>query len=48
MRMPTTSFVLNKEQKKALYEWTQNLKFLDGYASNLSRCIDIQVINYMG
>ena len=39
--MPTTPFILNKEQKKALYEWTQNLKFPDGCAPNLSRCVDI-------
>jgi len=42
MTTPTAPFVLNKEQKKALCEWTQNLKFPDGYASNLSRCINIQ------
>ena len=40
--MPTTPFVLSKEQKRGLCEWTQNLKFPDGYASNLSRCVDVK------
>ena len=40
--MPTAPFVLSKEQKRVLCEWTQNLKFPDGYASNLSRCVDVQ------
>ena len=39
--MPMAPFVLNKEQKKASCEWTQNLKFPHGYVSNLSRCVDI-------
>ena len=34
------SYVLSKEQRKVLCEWICGLKFPDGYASNLSRCVD--------
>ena len=40
--MPTASFILDKQQKKALCRWIKNLKFLDGYGSVFSRCIDVQ------
>ena len=42
MRMLSAPFSLNKEQKKASCEWIKNLKFSNGYASNFSRCIDVQ------
>jgi len=38
--MPTAPYVLNKEQRKVLCDWICALKFSDGYASNLSRCVD--------
>ena len=38
--MPTAPYVLSKEQRKVLCEWICELKFLDGYASNLSRCVN--------
>jgi len=38
--MPTAPYVLSKEQRKVLCEWICGLKFSDGYASNLSRCVD--------
>jgi len=38
--MPLAPYVLNKEQRKVLCNWVCDLKFLDGYASNLSRCVD--------
>ena len=38
--MPTAPYVLSKEQRKVLCDWICELKFSDGYASNLSRCID--------
>ena len=31
-----------KRKKKAICEWVSNLKHLDTYVSNLSRCIDIR------
>ena len=38
--MPIAPYVLSKEQRKVLCEWICGLKFPDGYASNLSRCVD--------
>ena len=38
--MPPTPYVLSKEQRKMLCNWVCDLKFSDGYASNLSRCVD--------
>jgi len=35
-------YVLQKEHRKVVYEWIHKLKFLDGYASNLSRCVDVR------
>ena len=40
--MPSAPFALNKEQKKALCDWIKNLKFPDGYASDLGRCVDVE------
>jgi len=37
--MLTAPYVLSKEQRKA-FGWICELKFSDGYASNLSRCVD--------
>lgn len=39
---PTPIFRLNAVAKKAFFQWIiDNVKFPDGYASNLSRCVDI-------
>ena len=38
--MPPAPYVLTKEQRKVLFNWLCDLKFPDGYASNLSRCVD--------
>ncbi|XP_021719281.1 uncharacterized protein LOC110686964 isoform X2 [Chenopodium quinoa] len=40
--LPKSPFSLDKAQKKVLCEWVRNLKFPNGYASNLSRCVDLQ------
>ncbi|GJS20891.1 transposon-like protein [Tanacetum coccineum] len=36
---PKALYTLNKEQKKVVNHWVKDLKFLDGYASNLSRLL---------
>jgi len=46
--MPSVPFALNKEQKKALCDWIENLKFLDGYASNLGRCVNVEGNKFHG
>ncbi|XP_021747820.1 uncharacterized protein LOC110713669 [Chenopodium quinoa] len=40
--MPKAPFSLDKAQNKVLCEWVRKLKFPDGYASNLSRCVDLK------
>ncbi|XP_074278240.1 uncharacterized protein LOC141601834 [Silene latifolia] len=40
--MPKAPYVLSKEQKRSLCEWIHNLKFPDGYSSNLGRCVDMK------
>lgn len=38
--IPDAPYVLSKEQRKVVCEWVKTLKFPDGYASNLGRCVD--------
>ena len=38
---PKASYALSKEQKKNVCEWVQGLKMLDGYASHLTKCVDM-------
>uniref|UniRef100_M1AZZ2 TdcA1-ORF2 protein n=1 Tax=Solanum tuberosum TaxID=4113 RepID=M1AZZ2_SOLTU len=40
-KYPKTIYTLNKESKKVLCEWVKNLKFPDGYVSNMERCVDM-------
>ena len=35
-------YTFNMEQKRAMCEWTKNLKLLDNYASNLARYMDMR------
>ena len=37
---PKATFVLSKPQRLAICRWINDLKLLNGYVSNLSRCID--------
>ncbi|KAL2243053.1 UNVERIFIED_CONTAM: hypothetical protein Sindi_0423300 [Sesamum indicum] len=39
--MPKAVYTLMNEQKRRICEWIRDLKFLDGYASNLVHCIDM-------
>ncbi|XP_055962322.1 uncharacterized protein LOC126687685 [Mercurialis annua] len=39
-RFPKAMYALDRDGKKALLEWIKLIKFPDGYASNLSRCVD--------
>ena len=40
--MPQAPYVLSKEHRKVVCEWIRKLKFSNGYASNLSRCMDVR------
>ena len=34
-------YTLNKQSKAVLCEWLKNVRFLDGYVPNMSRCVDM-------
>ena len=42
------SYTLTKEQLKDVCKWYKNLKFLDGYANNLTRCINFKDCRFYG
>ncbi len=37
--VPSACYAMNKDQKIAFFDFLRNVKFPDGYASNLARCI---------
>jgi hypothetical protein len=37
--MPHAQYTLSKEQMKAFYDFLREVKFLDGFASNITRCL---------
>ncbi|KAL6569968.1 hypothetical protein OROMI_014482 [Orobanche minor] len=39
--MPDASYVLNKKEREDFCEFLKSVKFPDGYASNISRCVGI-------
>ena len=47
-KYPDVPFVLNKSQKKDVLEWVKKLRFPDGYASNLGRCVDAKKLKMFG
>ncbi|XP_021744024.1 uncharacterized protein LOC110710077 [Chenopodium quinoa] len=46
--IPKAPFALDKAQRNVLCEWVKQLRFPDGYASNLSRCVDFQAYKLYG
>ncbi|KAL0449149.1 UNVERIFIED_CONTAM: hypothetical protein Slati_1471300 [Sesamum latifolium] len=46
--IPKTAYTLTKEQKMRVCEWIKGLKFPDGYASNLARCVDMTELRMHG
>ncbi|MHC6132232.1 DUF4218 domain-containing protein, partial [Serratia marcescens] len=45
---PVANYVLKKEDKDAVYKWMKDLKFPNGYASNLGACVDVSEGKVMG
>ncbi|XP_048501793.2 uncharacterized protein LOC130589373 [Beta vulgaris subsp. vulgaris] len=45
---PKAPYTLDKAQKKVFCEWVRDLKFPDGFASNLSRCVDLSYSKLQG
>ncbi|KAL6548500.1 hypothetical protein OROGR_008921 [Orobanche gracilis] len=41
-KYPQACYTLKADAKAKLCEWIKNLKFPDGFASNLGRCVDMQ------
>jgi hypothetical protein len=39
-QMPHAWYTLSKEQKKAYYDFLREVNFPDGFASNISRCLN--------
>ncbi|KAL0406558.1 UNVERIFIED_CONTAM: hypothetical protein Slati_3969700 [Sesamum latifolium] len=46
--MPKAVYTLTREQKRRICEWITHLKFSDGYASNLARCVDMKELRLHG
>ncbi|KAL0312954.1 UNVERIFIED_CONTAM: hypothetical protein Sradi_5694700 [Sesamum radiatum] len=46
--MPKTVYILTREHKRRTCGWITHLKFPDGYASNLARCIDMKELKLHG
>ena len=40
-KYPQACYTLDKLRKKILCDWLKELRFLDGYVSNMSRCVDM-------
>ena len=41
-KFPKACYTLDKPNKQILCKWVKNLKFPDGYASNMARCVDMR------
>lgn len=46
--IPHAPYMMDKNQKKTFYEFLKNVKFPDGYASNLTSCITTDGCNLAG
>ena len=45
---PKASYTLTSVQRQDVYKWVQELKMLDGYASNLDRCVNVVQGKFLG
>ena len=45
---PNAPYFIGKERKTKLFDWIKQLKFPDGYASNLGQCVDINRLKMFG
>ena len=45
---PKAPYTLEREDRMLVLEWVQGLQFPDGYASNLSRCVNLQECKLQG
>ena len=42
IKLPPACYTLSNGEKRAICLWVKNLKFLDSYSANLSRCVNIE------
>ena len=47
-KYPMANYTLDKNGKQAVCEWVKTLKFLDGYVSNMGRCVDLKKYKIFG
>jgi hypothetical protein len=47
-RRPKADFILGKAQRKKVLQWIKMLMFLDGYATNLSRGVNLSTMRVLG
>ena len=47
-KYPKASYILDKESKQKVFDWVKQLKFPDGYASNMGRCVDANRLRMFG
>ncbi|KAL6586327.1 hypothetical protein OROMI_001315 [Orobanche minor] len=45
---PKATYTLSRHQNKAICEWLKQVRFPDGYASNISRCVNMQQYHLFG
>ncbi|KAL1321612.1 hypothetical protein AAHE18_14G139500 [Arachis hypogaea] len=45
---PKAAYTLTSEQQQDMYRWVQQLRFSDGYASNLARCVSLSQGRFIG
>ena len=47
-KYPKACYTLDKQSKVVLCEWLKNLRFLDGYMSNMDKCVDMRKLKLFG
>ncbi|GLU07102.1 hypothetical protein SLE2022_240760 [Rubroshorea leprosula] len=47
-KKPTATYVLSRDQRKSICQWLKELKFPDGFASNISWCVNTQEARLFG
>lgn len=45
---PKAAYTLSRDQKRMICQWLMHLRFPDGYASNLGRCVDMTELKLHG
>ncbi|GLU10523.1 hypothetical protein SLE2022_273170 [Rubroshorea leprosula] len=45
---PNASYVLSRQQRALICQWLKELRFPDGYASNIARCVNMQELRLFG